>query len=137
MKAKCTYFGKCSGCTLQQFPYVKQLHDKTRRVRSELASLLPKNASAEISIAAMAPSPAEHGYRTSGKLCLHEDEIGRRSIGLYERNSKKVVDIPQCSVHHPEINRLIDRIFGFGRKLPARLYQHNKNLFLYQKMLYY
>lgn len=128
MKAKCAYFGKCSGCTLQQFPYVKQLHDKTRRVRSELGPLLPQSTRPDAIQAAIA-SPAEHGYRTSAKLCLHEDELGRRSIGLYERNSKKVVDIPQCTVHHPEINRLLEKIFGFGKKLPAKLYQHNKKGF--------
>ncbi len=128
MKAKCAYFGKCSGCTLQQFPYVKQIHDKTRRVRSELGPLLPKTASIEI-IAPAVPSPSEHAYRTSGKLCLHEDELGRRAIGLYERNSKKVIDIPQCTVHHPEINKLLDRLFGFGKKLPAKLYQHNRKGF--------
>ncbi|MBC7533267.1 MAG: class I SAM-dependent RNA methyltransferase [Oligoflexus sp.] len=128
MKAKCAYFGKCSGCTLQQFPYVKQLHDKTRRVRSELGPLLPKTSKPE-SILDTVPSPSEHGYRSSGKLCLHEDELGRRSIGLYARGSKKVVDIPQCTVHHPEINRLVEKMFGFGKKLPAKLYQHNKKGF--------
>ncbi|RYZ56927.1 MAG: 23S rRNA (uracil(1939)-C(5))-methyltransferase RlmD [Proteobacteria bacterium] len=128
MKAKCAYFGKCSGCTLQQFPYVKQLADKTRRVRSELAPLLPNSVSPEM-IQSTIPSPSEHAYRSSGKLCLHEDELGRRSIGLYERGSKKVVDIPQCSVHHPEINRLVEKLFSFGKKLPAKLYQHNKKGF--------
>ncbi|MBC7661249.1 MAG: class I SAM-dependent RNA methyltransferase [Chitinophagaceae bacterium] len=90
---------------------------------------MSKNAAAETAIVATAPSPSEHGYRTSGKLCLHEDELGRRSIGLYERGSKKVVDIPECSVHHPEINKLVQKLFGFGKKLPAKLYQHNKKGF--------
>ncbi len=134
MKAKCLYFGKCSGCTLQQFPYVKQLNDKTKRVRSELGGLLPREAKAENAIAPLVPSPAEQGYRTSGKLCLHEDELGRRSIGLYERGSKKVVAIPQCTVHHPEINKLVEKLFGFGKALPAKLYQHTKKQFQAERL---
>lgn len=129
MKAKCAYYGKCSGCTLQQFPYVKQLNDKTRRVQSELGSLLPKTLPISDSIKAVVASPLEHGYRTSGKLCLHEDELGRKAIGLYERGSKKVFSIPECTVHHPEINKLVERLFGFGKKLPAPFYQHNKKSF--------
>lgn len=129
MKAKCAYYGKCSGCTLQQFPYVKQLNDKTRRVTSELRALLPGGTSPDTAIHTVIPSPLEQGYRTSGKLCLHEDELGRRSIGLYERGSKKVVSIPECTVHHPEINRIVERLFGFGKKLPAPLYHHGKKQF--------
>ncbi len=129
MKAKCAYYGKCSGCTLQQFPYVKQLHDKSRRVSSDLHALLPNAARAEDLIQSVVPSPLDQGYRTSGKLCLHEDELGRKSIGLYERGSKKVVSIPGCTVHHPEINKLVQRLFGFGKKLPAPFYHHAKKGF--------
>lgn len=125
MKAACKYFGKCSGCTLQQFPYVKQIHDKGRSVRDEFASLCPSPAV----IHPVVPSPEPFAYRTSSKLCLHEDELGRKLIGLYEQNSKKVVAIPECPVHHPEINRLVQRLFGFGKPVPERFYNHAKKAF--------
>jgi 23S rRNA (uracil1939-C5)-methyltransferase len=129
MKAACRFFGKCSGCSLQQFPYVKQLFDKTRAVRQQLGRFVPAGKNIEDVIHPIVPSPAEFGYRTSSKLCLHEDELGRRSIGLYARGTKKVVDIPGCPIHHPAINKLIQRLFGPGQPLLAPFYQHGRRGF--------
>lgn len=91
--------------------------------------MLPGGANPQLTIKPLVPSPQEQGYRTSAKLCLHEDELGRKSIGLYERGSKKVVAIPECTVHHPELNKIIERVFGFGKKLPAPFYHHTKKAF--------
>ncbi|WP_141731351.1 class I SAM-dependent RNA methyltransferase [Oligoflexus tunisiensis] len=129
MKAACRFFGKCSGCSLQQFPYVKQLFDKTRAVRLQLGRFVPAGKNMEDVIHPIVPSPAEFGYRTSSKLCLHEDELGRRSIGLYARGTKKVVDIPGCPIHHPAINKLIQKLFGPGQPIPAPFYQHSRRGF--------
>ncbi len=129
MKAACRFFGKCSGCSLQQFPYVKQLFDKTRAVRQQLGRFVPAGKNMEDIIQAIVPSTAEFGYRSSSKLCLNEDELGRRSIGLYARGTKKVVDIPGCPIHHPAINKLIQRLFGPGQPVPAAFYQHSKKGF--------
>jgi 23S rRNA (uracil1939-C5)-methyltransferase len=129
MKAACRFFGKCSGCSLQQFPYVKQLFDKTRAVRQQLGRFVPAGRNMEEIIHPIVPSPAEFGYRTSSKLCLNEDEFGRRSIGLYARGTKKVVDIPGCPIHHPAINKLIQRLFGPGQPVPAAFYQHSRKGF--------
>ncbi len=129
MKAACQFFSKCSGCSLQQFPYVKQLHDKTRDVRQTLGRFVAPGAEVSAVILPVVGSPAEFGYRTSSKLCLGEDEFGRRSIGLYARGSKKVVDIPGCPIHHPALNKLTTRLFGPGKKFPAPFYNHGKKGF--------
>ncbi len=129
MKAACRFFGKCSGCSLQQFPYVKQLHDKTRDIRQSLGRFVPTGLPVESVIHPVVPSPDEFGYRTSSKLCLGEDEFGRRSVGLYARGSKKVVDIPGCPIHHPAINKLLARILGPVVALPAPFYNHSKKGF--------
>lgn len=129
MKATCRFFGKCSGCSLQQFPYVKQLHDKTRKVRTEFARFVPSGLELESVIHPIVPSPKEFAYRSSSKLCLNEDEFGRRSIGLYARGSKKVIDIPGCPIHEPAINKLIERLFAAHIAPPAPFYQHGKRGF--------
>ena len=36
MTSSCNYYRKCSGCTKLQFPYVKQLRDKTAAARERL-----------------------------------------------------------------------------------------------------
>ena len=129
MKAACQFFGKCSGCSLQQFPYVKQLSDKTRAVRASLAQFVPHGLNIETIILPTVASPKEFAYRTSSKLCLGEDDFGRPSIGLYARSSKKVIDIPGCPVHDPAINKLIAKIFSLTAPLPAPFYNHSKRGF--------
>lgn len=136
MKAPCVYFGKCSGCTLQQYPYVKQLYEKNKRIRSELGRFVPKGRDEDSVIHPIVPSPLEFQYRTSAKLCLNQDAEGLRMIGLYERARKKVIDIPQCPVHHPQINKLVQRLFGKKAQLPekkaqlpAPYYNHAKRSF--------
>lgn len=129
MKAPCIYFGKCSGCTLQQYPYVKQLYEKNKRVRALLSRFVPPGQSEEAVIHPIVPSPLEFQYRTSAKLCLNQDAEGQRVIGLYERARKNVIDIPQCPVHHPQINRLVQRFFGKKANVPGPYYNHAKRSF--------
>lgn len=114
---------------MQQFPYVKQLYEKNKRIRAELGRFVPQGQKEESVIHPVVPSPLEFKYRTSAKLCLNEDGEGQRSIGLYERARKKVIDIPQCPVHHPDINKLVQKIFGKRAVLPAPFYNHAKRSF--------
>ena len=119
---------------MQQYPYVKQLFEKNKRVRKELGRHVPLGAEEAAIILPTVPSPLEFNYRTSTKLCLNEDEEGQRSIGLYERARKRVIDIPQCPVHHPAINKLVQKLFGKKAKLPAPFYNHLKRGFQEERL---
>ena len=134
MKAACKFFGKCSGCSLQQFPYVKQLHDKTRLVRREFQCFVRNPEQLETVIKATVASTEPMGYRISSKLCLHADEMGRESIGLYQQKSKTVLDIPNCPVHHPEIDKIIRKMFRQKIQKPAPFYNHNKKVFQVRRL---
>lgn len=129
LKSKCQFAGKCKGCTLLQIPYADQLQEKTRLVRSTFAHFLDKGQNARTAIAAIVPSPKELAYRTSTKLCLGEDELKGRSIGLYEKSRKNVVNIPDCPAHDPAINKLLKKIFPVGIAPPAPFYLHHRNAF--------
>lgn len=129
VKAPCSVYRKCSGCSRMQFPYVKQLHDKTKAAREALARYLPLNESPAELVRPVTPSPAELGYRTSTKLCLGEDAFGRNAVGLYERGTKKIVPIPACPVHHPAINHLVAKLTGGRTPMPAPFYDHMKRTF--------
>ena len=74
-------------------------------------------------------SPLQSGYRTSSKLALHQDNFARRTIGIYERGSKDVVDIAECPVHAAEINQLVAKIFRSSGMLPFDFYSHSKKAF--------
>lgn len=122
----CPWFRKCSGCTRLGLAYEKQLYDKTRLVREKLGRYAARPDAVKPAVA----SPAPLGYRASTKLCLSEDAFGRPAIGLYERQSKTVVGIPTCPVHHPAVNALVARLFGpKAPKPPAPFYNHAKRGF--------
>jgi len=52
-----------------------------------------------------------HHYRTQAKLVVRSKSTWGRNgciFGLYERNSHDVVEIPNCVIHHPSINKAVD-----------------------------
>lgn len=111
-----------------QFPYVKQLRDKDLYIRKVLAPLL-KELDPEVLVKTR-PSPSALGYRTTSKVVLGEDDFGQRRVGLFERGSKRVVDIPSCPVHHPEVNKLLAAFWGpKAPPPPAPFYQHERRGF--------
>lgn len=111
-----------------QFPYVKQLRDKDLYIRKILDPLL-KGLNPEVFVS-IKPSPTPLGYRTTSKVVLGQDDFGQRRIGLFERGSKKVVDIPVCPVHHPEVNKLLAAFWGpKAPPPPAPFYQHERRGF--------
>jgi 23S rRNA (uracil-5-)-methyltransferase RumA len=131
MKPLCRHFRKCSGCTNLQTPYPKQIRDKTIKIQKSLASCADNHATV---FEETAPSPDQFGYRTSTKLCLDEDNFGLRRIGLYQHESKTVIDIPDCPVHHPAINSLVHRLFHGKIAAPAPFYQHAKRSFQRERL---
>jgi 23S rRNA (uracil1939-C5)-methyltransferase len=111
-----------------QFPYVKQLRDKDLYLRKMLNPLV-RDLAREV-WQGITPSSSPLGYRTTAKVVLGEDDFGHRHIGLFERGSKKVVDIPECPVHHPEINKLLASFWGpKAPPAPAPFYQHGRRAF--------
>jgi 23S rRNA (uracil-5-)-methyltransferase RumA len=124
MKAPCPFFGKCAGCTKQQHPYPKQLRDKAKLIRELLGPLFAKYQLSEESIAPIVASPLPFDYRISTKLCLNLDKDGQETVGLYAHHRKQVVAIKGCKIHHPAINRFIERLFHPRRPRPAPFYNH-------------
>lgn len=125
MSSKCRHYRSCSGCSSLTTPYAKQLRDKGLALHKILSGVKVRE------ILPVTPSPAQFGYRSSTKLCLDEDNFGQRRIGLYQAQSKTVVNIPDCPVHEPGINKLVARLMtGDGAtRLPASFYQHGKRGF--------
>lgn len=126
IKIKCTYAKKCPGCPKIQFVYAKQVHDKQKDLDQLFGPLVTKSG---VKVSPVVRSPLQKGYRTTSKLALHQDNFGRRSIGIYERNSKDVVDIPDCPVHDPAINTVVEKMFRRPGTLPFEFYNHTKKAF--------
>lgn len=108
---KCQYFGKCSGCQYQMIPYQDQLEIK----RNVIVNAYKHNSNLDPAlipaILDTAPSPEQYYYRT--KLTPHFDvpRSGGKSlavappVGFGERGRKSVIDIEECAIGTPIINK--------------------------------
>lgn len=101
--APCKLADRCQSCALIHMDYSAQLRYKSAKLKQALADFT--------TLQNLQPQPiwaAEHplGYRTNAKLALSK-ERGQVHIGLYRRGTHQVVDIADCPLHHPLINRIV------------------------------
>jgi len=103
IKPVCRQERSCLGCPLIALNYSAQLRIKRDSVLKALRS-----HSALKSVEVLQPLAAQHpfGYRTHAKLVLSKVH-GKVKIGIYRRGSHEVVDLRDCPLHHPLINRII------------------------------
>lgn len=59
-----------------------------------------------------------HGWRTMAKLAAKPvSKWGGVELGLYMLGSHDVVGIPECRVHHPSVNRVVDLLQASAKKV--------------------
>ena len=99
----CKDAATCLGCPLIGMRYEEQLRWKQDLVRSEIGAYV--SLAATVVHPPLAPERCLK-YRTTAKLAVaggHSDPF----IGIYRRTSHDVVDLGDCPLHHPLINRVI------------------------------
>jgi 23S rRNA (uracil1939-C5)-methyltransferase len=102
-KSTCSHFADCDGCPLMEMTYEKQLQWKQDLVFNQIRPFPQLDHTA---ILGVLPSPAELHYRNSAKLVIG-GRFADPVIGIYKRNSHDILDITDCALHHPLINRII------------------------------
>ena len=103
IKSPCNIEHSCLGCPLISMRYEAQLQLKMKKVQSAFARF--------DSLKELQPEPvlaAEYqlGYRTNTKLPIAKEQ-GKVRIGLYRRGTHDVVDLKDCALQHPLINRIM------------------------------
>jgi 23S rRNA (uracil1939-C5)-methyltransferase len=98
----CKHAGACQGCSLIAMNYQSQLYFKQDKIRYALDAYDPLKG---IRLHPVWGAAHPFGYRTNAKLVMGK-ERGKVKIGLYRRGSHDVVDIEDCPLHHPLINRI-------------------------------
>lgn len=101
-EAPCVYFGRCGGCQYQHVSYEEQLRLKNKQLTDTLQrlggiespNLLPAIA-----------SPFEFNYRN--RISVHQQG---RSIGFKAVNGRDLVDITECRLATPEVNRKLSHL---------------------------
>jgi len=93
----------CDGCGLMQMRYPAQLVWKKSLVAREIRKY---PSLAEVQIHDALGSPKELNYRNSAKLVV-AGKFSEPVIGIYRRNTHEVLEIDDCPLHHPLINKVV------------------------------
>lgn len=105
-KTPCPRGSNCDGCPLIAMAYPAQLAWKQELVKGELAHY---SSLAKTRVDDLLPSPKPLHYRNSAKLVV-TGKFSAPIIGIYRRNSHDVIDIGDCPLHHPLINRVVQAV---------------------------
>lgn len=102
--APCPYFGLCGGCDFQMLSYEKQIEAK----KSLVAETFRRIGKTEIEDRLEAvPSPARLGYRNTETFKVNPL---KKLIGFFRKDTKCVVDLKECLLAMPGINRALDSV---------------------------
>jgi tRNA/tmRNA/rRNA uracil-C5-methylase (TrmA/RlmC/RlmD family) len=98
----CPYFGVCGGCVYQHLRYERQLEVKAAQVEQTLRRV------GKIDSPPMQPivaSPNPYGYRN--RIRVHR---AQNATGFFGYESRELVDIEQCLLAQPEVNRALHKL---------------------------
>lgn len=115
VEAKCPYFGKCGGCSLQHLSYEKQLEFKTKLVKNTLKKF--GNIETEV-----LPCIASPQWRYRNKNALPSNG----ALGMYRKNSHNIIEIEDCLIAQKWFSTLLKLIKNFIKKYDLTLYDEEK-----------
>lgn len=102
--SSCPYFPRCGGCDLLTTDYRWQLKWKREKVQGDLERI---GGFQGISVKETVGSSSPTGYRNHMQFKVQE---GR--IGLFERGSRDLVEVENCLIAGPSMNRVLRRLTG-------------------------
>jgi len=100
----CPYFGRCGGCDFQQLTYEAQLEAKAEMIRDCLHRIARLENIPDFVVTS---SPNNWRYRMRATWQIDQEE---RTIGYYERGSRRVCDVVDCAVLKPELQEKLEQV---------------------------
>src|ERR1051325_6770136 len=102
---RCRYFGECGGCQYQHVDYPAQLRVKHKQV----ADLFERRGVFDRTlIEPVIPCPQPYGYRNRIMIRSQWDKFKQGlNIGFIRHDNRLVVDIEECAIAEPALNRQI------------------------------
>lgn len=104
--APCRHAGECGGCDWQMLSYEEQCRWKERLFAENFRHQLPESF-ARLKPLLVSPQPFGYRSRVQFKCAMNGS---RFMLGFYRRGSHRVVDVTDCPVLDPVINRLIPQL---------------------------
>jgi 23S rRNA (uracil1939-C5)-methyltransferase len=108
----CPVFGECGGCQWQHLDYAAQCAWKERLFADQLERQAGVDRKA---VSPLLAAPEEWNYRSRAQFKCRQTAAGF-VMGFYRRGSHFVVDVPDCPISSPEVNR---GLAAFRQWLPA------------------
>ena len=102
----CPNAASCDGCPLIAMSYPAQLAWKQALVKGELGRF---RSLADLPVHDIIPSPKRLHYRNSAKLTI-SGKFSAPLIGIYRRNSHDLIDVGDCPLHHPLVNKVVSAV---------------------------
>ena len=99
----CRLFQECGGCQYQHLPYPEQLKLKEAVLKDTLGPLFRK---APLELPSIIPSPHDRKYRIRAQLKAGKGG-GRPVLGFYAWKTHRVVEVEECPLLHPLVNRIL------------------------------
>ena len=100
----CPYFGRCGGCDFQQLTYEAQLAAKAEIIRDCLHRIARLESVPDFVVT---PSPDNWRYRMRATWQIDREQ---RTIGYYERGSRRVCDVVDCAVLRPALQEKLEEV---------------------------
>ncbi len=108
VEPRCRYFGECGGCQYQHLAYETQLELKRKQVTDIFQRIGGLDPAV---VAPIIPCPQSYGYRNRIMIRSQWDKFKHGlNIGFIRADSRLVVDIEQCQIAEPALNREIERV---------------------------
>jgi 23S rRNA (uracil1939-C5)-methyltransferase len=104
----CPYFGRCGGCSYQHMTYERQLAMKAAQVEQTLRRV---GRLEKVPMQPIIGAPQPYGYRN--RIRVHSEG---GVTGFYAHDARALVDIDQCLLAVPDVNRALRRL----RETPVR-----------------
>jgi 23S rRNA (uracil1939-C5)-methyltransferase len=103
---KCGYFPLCSGCRKQKDLFK---HEKHTLLEETFKRKIPFIVDDVV------------GWRHKAKLAIGK-EANELKIGLYQENSHKIVNIPDCPLHTNHLNPVLNEVYSCVQKTKISIY---------------
>ncbi|MEK7852159.1 MAG: TRAM domain-containing protein, partial [Deltaproteobacteria bacterium] len=107
----CPLHSICGGCQWLHIPYNEQLKVKEAIFKDTLKRIGKIDPSIVLSAQ---PSPQELNYRSRVQF-----KVLGKSIGFYKRESHDLVEVSECPLAHPLINRILKGVREFWPPSPS------------------
>ncbi len=106
VEPRCSHFGFCGGCRLQDLAYEKQIGFKAAQVREQIVRIGNLDDPGEIPIIPCEPT---FGYRNKMEFTFGTDREGTSGLGLHPRGEfRDVFDLTECYLPSPSFAKIVE-----------------------------